>query len=78
MSTFLSRWTGRPEPEENPLPAGNQAQPDSLSAPKRRNQALAWSASPSLERIHRELDWAQIAGGKPVLLPAPGSVIPAT
>lgn len=56
MSSFLSRWTGRAEQGENPLPAGNQAQPDALSAPKRRNHALAWSASPSLERIHRELD----------------------
>jgi hypothetical protein len=27
-----------------------------VSAPKRRNQGLAWSASPSLERIHREFD----------------------
>ena len=29
-------------------------------------------------RVHRELDWAQVVDGKPVLLPAPGSVIPAT
>ncbi|MGH8136469.1 MAG: penicillin-binding protein activator, partial [Steroidobacteraceae bacterium] len=29
-------------------------------------------------RVHRELDWAQVIDGKPVLLPAPGSVIPAT
>jgi hypothetical protein len=29
-------------------------------------------------RVHRELNWAQIVDGKPVLLPAPGSVIPAS
>ena len=29
-------------------------------------------------RVHRALDWAQVIDGKPVLLPAPGSVIPAT
>ncbi|MGB5132897.1 MAG: penicillin-binding protein activator, partial [Steroidobacteraceae bacterium] len=27
-------------------------------------------------RVHRELDWAQVVDGKPVLLPAPGSVVP--
>ncbi len=56
MSSFLSRWTGRPEREETLLADPERAQPDSLPAPKRRNQGLAWSASPSLERIHRELD----------------------
>lgn len=29
-------------------------------------------------RVHRELNWAQIVDGKPMLLPAPGSVIPAS
>ena len=29
-------------------------------------------------RVHRELDWAQVVQGKPVLLPAPGTVIPAS
>ena len=29
-------------------------------------------------RVHRELDWAQVVDGKPVLLPAPGAVIPAS
>ena len=29
-------------------------------------------------RVHRDLEWAQVVDGKPVLLPAPGSVIPAT
>lgn len=29
-------------------------------------------------RIHRELDWVQVVDGKPVLLPDPGSIIPAT
>jgi hypothetical protein len=56
MSTFLSRWTGRPEPEGD-LPGDiPRSEPESLPAPKRRSQGLAWAASPSLERIHRELD----------------------
>jgi len=56
MSTFLSRWTGRPEREESLLGDVEHSQPDPLPAPKRRSQGLTWSASPSLERIHRELD----------------------
>jgi chromosome segregation ATPase len=56
MSTFLSRWTGRPEREDTPLGDVEHNQPDSLPAPKRRPQGLTWAASPSLERIHRELD----------------------
>jgi chromosome segregation ATPase len=56
MSTFLSRWTGRPEREDTLLGDVEQSQPDSLPAPKRRPQGLTWAASPSLERIHRELD----------------------
>jgi len=56
MSTFLSRWTGRPEREENLLGNVEQPQPESLPAPKRRSQGLTWAASPSLERIHHELD----------------------
>ena len=56
MSTFLSRWTGRPEREETLLGDVERSQPDSLPAPKRRSQGLTWAASPSLERIHRELD----------------------
>jgi len=56
MSTFLSRWTGRPEREDTLLGDVEHSQPDSLPAPKRRPQGLTWAASPSLERIHRELD----------------------
>jgi hypothetical protein len=56
MTSFLSRWTGRPEREETLLADPDRPQPNPLPAPKRRNQALAWSASPSLERIHQELD----------------------
>ena len=54
--SFLSRWTGRPEREENPPDDAPRSQPEPLPAAKRRNQALVWSASPSLERIHREFD----------------------
>lgn len=56
MSSFLSRWTGRPEREETLLGDVQQSQPEPLPAPKRRSQALAWPASPALERVQRELD----------------------
>jgi len=56
MSTFLSRWTGRPEREETFPGEVEPSQPESLPAPKRRSQGLTWAASPSLERIQRELD----------------------
>jgi hypothetical protein len=56
MSTFLSRWTGRPEREDTLLGDVERSQPEPLPAPKRRGQGLAWSASPSLDRIQRELD----------------------
>jgi hypothetical protein len=54
MSTFLSRWTG--QREETVQGDVEQSQPEPLPAPKRRSQGLTWAASPSLERIHRELD----------------------
>ena len=56
MSSFLSRWTGRPEREEALLGSVEQGQPEPLPAPKRRSQVLAWAASPALERVQRELD----------------------
>ena len=56
MSSFLSRWTGRPEREETFLGNVEQGQPEPLPAPKRRPQALTWAASPALERVQRELD----------------------
>lgn len=56
MSTFLSRCTGRPEREDTLLGDVERSQPEPLPAPKRRGQGLAWSASPSLDRIQRELD----------------------
>ena len=59
MSTFLSRWTGRPESEGEPPRPVEPNQPEALPAPKRRSQGITWAASPSLERIHHELD-AQI------------------
>ena len=55
-SSFLSRWTSRPEPGENlDADAGRNA-PDLLPTPKRRNQVSTWCASPSLERLQREFD----------------------
>jgi hypothetical protein len=56
MSSFLSRWTGRPEQGETFLENVEQGQPEPLPAPKRRSQALTWAASPALERVQRELD----------------------
>ncbi len=55
-SSFLSRWTGRPEPGDPPSPAVEQTARD-VSAPETsRSQASVWSISPSLERIRQELD----------------------
>jgi hypothetical protein len=56
-SSFLSRWTGRPEAGEENASALERPIPEMLPAPpKRRNQVSVWSSSPSLERIYQELD----------------------
>lgn len=64
-SSFLSRWTGRGEQEEDPaahlqgsLPEGGRpAPPDAYQTGKRSGSPLlAWSASPSLEKLSRELE----------------------
>ncbi|HYL80057.1 MAG TPA: hypothetical protein VEU07_04540 [Candidatus Acidoferrum sp.] len=55
-SSFLSRWTSRPEPGENPDADPGRGTPDLLPTPKRRNQVTTWTASPSLERLQREFD----------------------
>ena len=55
-SSFLSRWTSRPEPGENPDADPGQSRPELLPSTKRRNQVTTWSASPSLERLQREFD----------------------
>ena len=55
-SSFLSRWTGRPEPGETPESDPVRSTPELLPTPKRRNQVSTWSASPSLERLQREFD----------------------
>jgi hypothetical protein len=57
MSTsFLSRWTGRPENEEDTPTEMDRPMPDLPVAPKRRAQVSLWNASPSLERIYQEFD----------------------
>ena len=56
MPSLLSRWTGRSESTEQPTVDADRPTVDAAYGAKRRNQALTWSASPSLERIQRELD----------------------
>jgi hypothetical protein len=58
-SSFLSRWTGRPESGEEGSPGLERPLPELLPpapAPKRRSPASVWASSPSLERIYQELD----------------------
>jgi hypothetical protein len=56
MASFLSRWIGRASQEETALPDTDRLHGEPLPSPHRGGQALVWSASPSLERIHREFD----------------------
>lgn len=55
-SSFLSRWTGRPDAGEDPSSGMERSLPDMLPVTKRRNQVSVWSSSPALERIYQELD----------------------
>ncbi len=55
-SSFLSRWTGRPERGEDPPTDMERPLPELLPSAKRRNQVSVWSSSPSLERIAQEFD----------------------
>ncbi len=56
MPSLLSRWSGRSESVEQPVSSADRPPVEAAYGVKRRNGALAWSASPSLERIQRELD----------------------
>ncbi|HSB70247.1 MAG TPA: hypothetical protein VLT62_13015 [Candidatus Methylomirabilis sp.] len=55
-SSFLSRWTSRPEPGEGPDSEPGRNLPESLPTPEGRNQGTPWSVSPSLERLCQEFD----------------------
>ncbi len=55
-SSFLSRWTGRPEPGDTPSPAAEQPVRDVPAPETGRRQVSVWTVSPSLERIRQELD----------------------
>jgi hypothetical protein len=56
QSSFLSRWTGRPESGETASPDSELLSHD-MSAPEAtRSQLSVWSISPSLDRIRQELD----------------------
>lgn len=55
-SSFLSRWTGRPDQGEDPPTDAERPVPDLLPSPKRRAVTSVWSTSPALERIYQELD----------------------
>ena len=56
QSSFLSRWTGRPEPDETPSPAPDQPAQEGFTPETSRSQLSVWSISPSLECIRQELD----------------------
>jgi hypothetical protein len=56
QSSFLSRWTGRPESGETPSPASDQPSHDVSVPETSRSRFSVWSVSPSLERIRQELD----------------------
>jgi DNA repair exonuclease SbcCD ATPase subunit len=56
QSSFLSRWTGRPEPSETPAPASEQPPSDGTLPEPSRTPPSVWSVSPSLEHIRQELD----------------------
>jgi hypothetical protein len=55
-SSFLSRWTGRPEPGDTPPSAPDRPSQDAPAPPPRQSQLSVWTLSPALERIRRELD----------------------
>lgn len=56
QSSFFSRWTGRPETGNDPPVESDRSLPELLPSIKRRSQVSVWGASPSLERVHYELD----------------------
>jgi hypothetical protein len=56
QSSFLSRWTGRPEAGETASPDSEQPSHDVFAPEASRSQLSVWSISPSLERIRQELD----------------------
>src|SRR5512137_1543822 len=56
QSSFLSRWTGRPVPDETPSPAPDQPAQEGSAPETSRSHLSVWSISPSLERIRQELD----------------------
>ena len=56
-SSFLSRWAGKGEPEEAGPEVQHPLPPEDPSPAKRTSPpVVAWSASPSLEKISRELE----------------------
>jgi len=56
QSSFLSRWTGRPEAGENPIADPERPSQELPPTLKRRSQVSVWSSSPSLERLYQEFD----------------------
>jgi hypothetical protein len=56
QSSFLSRWTGRPEAGGTPSPGPDRSSQEVSAPPTSRSQLPVWSTSPSLERIRQELD----------------------
>lgn len=56
QSSFLSRWTGRPEAGDNPSLEPERPMTEMPPPVKRRSQLSVWSSSPSLERIYQDFD----------------------
>jgi chromosome segregation ATPase len=55
-SSFLSRWTGRPEAGDEPSIDSERSAQELSPPPKRRSQLSVWSISPALERIYQALE----------------------
>lgn len=56
QSSFLSRWTGRPNAGETPSPASDSPAQKGPAPETGRSRSSVWSISPPLERIRQELD----------------------
>lgn len=56
MSSFLFRKSDSPEEWENQGTESERFTPEPLPEPQAGSEASIWSASPSLERIHRQFD----------------------
>lgn len=54
--SFLSRWTGRHDDGDDVPAIADTAAPDVTPPNQRQSPSSVWSVSPSLERIHQDLE----------------------